>query len=121
MTVRVVNFPPDPGLYSYFVKPGHFKTTFADSDDEDEDHDDEKSGGSGDEKAKRKAAKKLKKRQKKDAKKAKKRVKKEKAAAAAAPVHPCDFPPGACVKTSGFGPALVTKFRPEDGIYQVCV
>lgn len=39
--------------------------------------------------------------------------------AAPAPVFPCDFPPGACVKTRGFGPALVTKFRREDGIYQV--
>lgn len=36
------------------------------------------------------------------------------------PVHPCEFPLGACVKTARFGPALVVKFRPLDGIYQVC-
>lgn len=41
--------------------------------------------------------------------------------AVSVPLHSCDFPPGACVKTRRFGPALVTKFRPEDGIYQVKV
>ncbi|CAN0368501.1 unnamed protein product [Ectocarpus sp. 12 AP-2014] len=39
--------------------------------------------------------------------------------AASVPLHSCDFPAGACVKTKELGPALVTKFRPEDGIYQV--
>ena len=40
----------------------------------------------------------------------------------AAPIlgeHPCEFIRGSCVKTTRLGPALVVRFRPEDGIYQV--
>lgn len=62
------------GLYSYFVKPGHFKTTFADSDDDDDADND---NDAGDEKAKQREAKKLKRRQRKDAEKAEKKAKKK--------------------------------------------
>lgn len=83
----------NPGLYSYFVKPGHFKTVFSDSDEDEGDaptgDQKTKNGKTKDSSATSKSERKLKRRQEKEARRAEKAKRKlAKEAARANPGEP---------------------------------